>query len=145
MSMERLLVVGPETEELVEATTLDTSWETSNFTEPPCMICGLILSVRPTSLRSMVWNGVAVATAAGLCIGTGNERHVLADHDLGFFVVQRHQVGRGQDIGIGVALQRVRQHAEVKHRAEAGQRGRSVHDADVQALSDRCRGWLKHR
>ena len=79
----------------------------------PRMIWGFTFSVRPTSLRSMVWNGVAVVRRCRCGEGAGNEGHVLAHGDLRLLVVQRHQVGRGQDVGAGVALQRVRQHAEV--------------------------------
>jgi hypothetical protein len=36
----------------------------------------------------------------------GHEGHVLADHDLGFLVVERHQVRRRQDVGVGLRLRK---------------------------------------
>src|SRR3546814_5689482 len=42
-----------------------------------------------------------------------DERHRLAHQDAGGLVVQRQQVGRGQDIGLAGVLQRARQHIQV--------------------------------
>ena len=57
VSMERLLVVGPLAELMVEGCTLETSCEMDSRMVPFSLICGLTLSVMPTSLRSTVWNG----------------------------------------------------------------------------------------
>jgi hypothetical protein len=57
-SIERLFVMRPVAELMDEAWTLDTSWKICSFTVPFSLICGLTRSVRPTSLRSMVWNGL---------------------------------------------------------------------------------------
>ena len=40
---------------------LDDSWKIVMRTVPFSLICGLTRSVRPTSLRSMVWNGLVLA------------------------------------------------------------------------------------
>ena len=47
-----------------------------------------------------------VGRAAGAGVGerAGDERHVLADDDLGLLVVERDQVRRRQDVGVGVGL-----------------------------------------
>ena len=37
---------------------LDTSWKMVSLTVPVSLICGLTFSVKPTSLRSTVWNGL---------------------------------------------------------------------------------------
>jgi hypothetical protein len=42
---------------------------------------------------------------AGVGELAGDEGHVLADDDLGLFVVQRDQVGRADDVGLRAALQ----------------------------------------
>ena len=56
----------------------------------------------------MVWNGLTVAPGvvpAGLGVAAGDEGHVLADDDLGFFVVQREQIRRGENVGVGIRFQ----------------------------------------
>ena len=55
--MERLLVIKPDDEEL-RVSMLLTSWKICILTVPFSLIWGLTRSVRPTSLRSMVWNGL---------------------------------------------------------------------------------------
>ena len=83
-------------------------------TVPPSLICGRTRSVRPTSLRSMVWNGLTrPPPMAGVGELAGDEGHVLADHDLGFLVVQRQQVRRGQDVAVGVGSRNARQELQV--------------------------------
>lgn len=56
-SIELLLVVGPCSAFTVEATTLETSWKICMRIVPFSLICGRTRSVRPTSLRSIVWKG----------------------------------------------------------------------------------------
>ncbi len=85
----------------------EVSWKICMRTVPFSLICGLMRSVRPTSLRSMVWNGLVVADA-GVGELAGDEGHVLADDDLGLFVVEREQVRRRQDVGVGLRLQEAR-------------------------------------
>ena len=46
----------------------------------------------------------AAGAAVGVGVLAGDEGHVLADHDLGLLVVQRQQVGRGQDVAVAVGL-----------------------------------------
>ena len=62
-SIERLSVDGPAL--LVPGATLsltlDDSWKIVMRIVPPSPICGLMRSVMPTSLRSIVWNGLVVA------------------------------------------------------------------------------------
>ena len=95
------------------AWTLETSWKIVSLTVPFSLICGRTRSVRPTSLRSMVWNGLTVLlAAAGVGELAGDEGHVLADHDLGFLVVQRQQVGRGQHVAVAVAFEEAGQEAQ---------------------------------
>ncbi len=62
-SIERLLVDGPafEVPGATELDRLDDSWKIAMRTVPLSPICGLMRSVMPTSLRSMVWNGLVVA------------------------------------------------------------------------------------
>ena len=102
-SIERLVVDGPAllVPAAVVAFTLDCSWKIVMRTVPPSPICGLMRSVMPTSLRSMVWNGLVVA-GAGVGELAGDEGHVLADDDLGLLVVQRDQVRRRDDVGVGL-------------------------------------------
>ena len=57
-STARLLVMMPAAFDW--SCTLDTSWKICSLTAPPSEICGLMRKVRPTSRRSIVWNGVAV-------------------------------------------------------------------------------------
>ncbi len=71
---------------------------------------------------------------AGMGELAGDEGHVLADHDARFFVVQREQVGGGQDVGLAALLQKARQHAQ--HRAVVVAAG----DADVEAWRRQRRG-----
>ena len=59
------------------------------------------------------------ARGAGVGELPGDERHVLADHDLRFFVVERHQVRRRQHVAVGIRFEK------------AGQRRKSVEGADV--------------
>ena len=51
---------------------------------------------------------------AGAGVGElpGHKRYVLSDHDLGFFVVQRQQVGRGEHIAAARLFQKTRQKAQ---------------------------------
>ena len=56
----RLFVVGPLGAATVDACTLETSWKMVSLTVPFSLICGLTFSVKPTSLRSTVWNGLTV-------------------------------------------------------------------------------------
>ena len=72
---------------------LEFSWKIVMRIVPPSPICGLMRSVMPTSLRSMVWNGL-VGAGAGVGELAGDERHVLADDDLRLLVVERDQVRR---------------------------------------------------
>ena len=51
--MERLLVIKPSVS-FFEVSTLETSWKMVSLTMPVSLICGLTLSVKPTSLRSTV-------------------------------------------------------------------------------------------
>ena len=53
-----------------------------------------------------------VAAGAGVGVLAGDKGHVLADDDLGLLVVQRQQIGRGQDIAVAAGLQKARQEAE---------------------------------
>ena len=48
----------PVAELIEDACTLETSWKICSFTVPFSLICGFTRRVRPTSLRSMVWNGL---------------------------------------------------------------------------------------
>ena len=73
---------------------------------PPSVICGFTRSITPTSRRSMVWNGCTVDDDPVVAYWPGHERHVLADDDARFLVVERQQRGRGQDVGAGLRLQR---------------------------------------
>ena len=66
-------------------------------------------------MRSMVWNGVGVVAAADHRVRAGDERHVLADDDPRFLVVEGQQRRRGQDVGVAVRLQRAHQQAEVEY------------------------------
>jgi hypothetical protein len=75
-----------------------------------------------------------VAAAAGVGVAAGDEGHVGADDDLGFLVVQRHQVGRGQHVGAGLGLQEVGQRAQREGAVDL------VQDADVDALVQRSGG-----
>ncbi len=67
---------------------------------------------------------------SGLRILAGDEGHVLADNDLGLFVVEGHQVGRGKNIGAVLRLQKVRQQTQRGHARHV------VQNADVQAIGD---------
>ena len=124
--------------------TLETSWKISMRTVPPSPICGLMRSVRPTSLRSMVWNGLTRAGGAGVGELAGDERHVLADDDLGLLVVQREQVRRGQDVGVGLALQEARERSQRVHAADVRAAGRcSGPPTARRGGADRRRRWLR--
>ncbi|MNV75499.1 hypothetical protein D3C71_1687900 [compost metagenome] len=57
-SIERLLVVGPLMALVVAGSIFETSWYTDIFTVPFSLICGRTRSIRPTSLRSTVVNGL---------------------------------------------------------------------------------------
>ena len=59
-SIERLFVISPVAELIEDACTLDTSWKIDSLTVPFSLICGFTRRVRPTSLRSIVWNGLTV-------------------------------------------------------------------------------------
>jgi hypothetical protein len=61
-SIERLLVVGPalDVPGAVPEARLDDSWNSVIRTVPFSPICGRMRNVMPTSLRSMVWNGLTV-------------------------------------------------------------------------------------
>jgi len=61
-SIERLLVMMPAG--LVVSCTLETSWNTRNFTVRPSVTCGRTRNVRPTSRRSIVWNGLTAPPVA---------------------------------------------------------------------------------
>ena len=63
--MERLLVMRSEAPLTEVGATFDTSWKISSLMVPPSETCGLILSVKPTSLRSIVWKGLATPPALG--------------------------------------------------------------------------------
>ena len=70
--------------------------------------------------------------AAGVGELAGDERHVLADHDLGFLVVQREQVGGGEDVALTVLLQETCE--EAQHVDAVG----AARQAEVQARVGRC-------
>ena len=59
-SIERLSVDGPalEVPGATLSLTADCSWKIVMRTAPPSPTCGRMRSVMPTSLRSMVWNGL---------------------------------------------------------------------------------------
>jgi len=57
-SMVRLLVINPVLELTEDGCTLLTSWKMVILMVPFSLICGFTRSVMPTSLRSMVWNGL---------------------------------------------------------------------------------------
>ena len=95
---------------------------------PPSVICGLTCSVRPTSTRSNVLNAELAVAAREVRIRTRLDRHVRADNDLRFFVVERDEVRRGQHVRVGGLRQRLQQRAESLHTEHV------VHPADVQAL-----------
>jgi len=63
-SIERLSVDGPalDVPGATLSLTLEDSWKIVMRTAPPSPTCGRMRSVMPTSLRSMVWNGLVVAT-----------------------------------------------------------------------------------
>ena len=68
-----------------------------------------------------------------------DERHVLADDDPRFLVVEGQQRRRRQDVGVVVGFQRPHQHAEVEDLgADAGDRDHALDHADVEAASGRC-------
>ena len=139
-SIERLLVDGPAFD--VPGATccdrLDASWKIVMRIVPFSPICGWMRSVMPTSLRSIVWNGLVVAPPV-LRELAGHERHVAADDDLRFLVVERDQVRRRRDVGVGLALQ------------DAGDRGQGegaeevVDQADVEALAEQSGDAVRRR
>ena len=63
-------------------------------------------------LRSTVVKGDR-ARIGGVGIAAGGKGHVVANDDLGLLVVQRHQVGGGEHVGIAALLQEVGQRAQV--------------------------------
>ena len=69
-SIERLVVDGPAlvVPAAVSVLTLLCSWKTVMRTAPPSPICGRMRSVTPTSLRSMVWNGLTAAPAVPVLV-----------------------------------------------------------------------------
>ena len=74
---------------------------------------------------------VAVGAAvAGVGELAGDERHFLRHLELGFLVVHRHRRGRGDDVGVRVALDRA-------------QHGGEVHAAGRRCV--RCRRWCRCR
>jgi len=62
----------------------------------------------------MVWKGltIPVPPAPVLAYWPVTKGTFCADDDLGLFVVQRQQVGRGQDVAVAVGLQVARQKAQ---------------------------------
>ena len=46
--------------------TLETSWKILSLTAPASETCGVTRSVRPMSLRSMVWNGLVALPEVGV-------------------------------------------------------------------------------
>ena len=64
----------------------------------------------------------------------GDERDVLADDNPRFLVVEREQRRRGEDVGIGVLLQRTDEQREIGDHAEPRDSDRAVEDAEVEAL-----------
>ena len=80
-----------------------------SFTPLPSLICGVIFRLVPTSSRWIVWNGftLPLLPLPVLEYWPGEERHFLADLDLGFLVVERHDMRRRDDVRVGVAVQRV--------------------------------------
>ncbi|HRO60551.1 MAG TPA: hypothetical protein PK177_15535 [Burkholderiaceae bacterium] len=72
---------------------------------------------------------------AGVRELAGDERHVLADDDPRFLVVEREQVGRGEDVRVGVGLERACQEAEVQDLADSRHRDGAAHDAQIQTLA----------
>ena len=77
------------------------------------MIWGVIDSLMPTSLRSIVLKMACAARRRVLGLA-GNERHVLADHDLGLLVVHGENVRRGEHVHIAVGLERVQERADIQ-------------------------------
>ena len=61
-------------------------------------------------------------------VRTGGEGDVFAHHDAGFFVVQRHQVRGGEDVGIAITLHQIHQ------RTQAGVAIDGLGKAQVHAL-----------
>ena len=47
----------------------------------------------------------AIAPSPGIGVGAGDERHILADGDIGLLVVQRQQAGGRQDVGVGLLIE----------------------------------------
>jgi hypothetical protein len=73
-SICRLFVEGPalEVPGATFSETLEDSWKIDMRTVPPSPTCGRTRSVRPTSLRSMVWKGLrfeALDRAGPRCTG----------------------------------------------------------------------------
>ena len=66
----------------------------------------------------------------------GNKRHVLADDDFCFLVIQREDVGCGQNISLLVGLQCAGQRAQVQYFTDAGNIDFAAYQADIQAGAD---------
>ena len=79
------------------------------------VICGVIFRMLPTSLRSMVWNGLTAPPAPPVLVNwPGQERHFLRDLDLRFLVVERDDRRHRDDVGVAVARERAQDRGEVR-------------------------------
>ena len=83
---------------------LEVSCSIVSFTPLPSLICGVILSSRADLLALDRLERVHRAVRrAGVRELARDERHFLADLDLGFLVVERHDLRRRDDVRVGVA------------------------------------------
>ena len=112
-SIERLVVVGPLTLFTVEAT------DARDLLEDLHLDRAGLADLRAHAQRQadvLALDGLervdGVGVAAGVGVLAGDEGHVLADDDLGFLVVQRQQVRRGQHVALAVAGQEAGQEAQ---------------------------------
>ncbi len=116
----------------------------SSFTVPPSK------SAAHAQLQAHVLahDGLERVVAAAATVGhvaPADKRHGLADHDAGRFVVQRHQVRRGQDVGAALALQCVGQRFHVEDLADTWKVDGAVDHADLQAIREARPAWCGHR